>query len=204
MEENKKVNEEIVEEVSEVTDEKVVNIDEKKKVVKPKNLTLTEMKKLNRKIDQKEEVTIFIEVDNEDGETESLPYTFTYDRRFRKSKQYKVMDDVLKLYESMDEHPELVDMATPYISLMVIKQFTSIQVPDNVTKALEILDILIDLQIFDKILNSLPEDEIIKFYEDIDKSIKKMGERLDDIDAETEKLQNTVEDDLVKKMITDV
>lgn len=174
---------------------------------KVKNLTIAELKKLNKKLDTKQEVTLFINIpdenENNTDEKSEVAYKFTYDTHFRKSVEHKVLDDMIELFNVMGTNEDAVEMATPYTALLIIKHFTNIHVPDDIDEAMETLKILIDLNILNKIINSLPEDQIVKIYDSITKAIQNTTENLEENKEEAKKLSDNLENQEVKDLISE-
>ena len=171
----------------------------KEKVKQVKNLSLTELKKLNKKLDRKQEVTIFIEDKNADGEIEEIPYKFTYDTHFRQTKQHRILQDVLHFMDVMNRSGEAVEMATAYSTLMIIKHFTNISVPDDIEEAMDVLDVLTDLELLGVIANALPDEEVIKVYETIKTTLKNLNEDYDAYEKEAQEL--SLESEQVKEAL---
>jgi len=142
---------------------------------KVKNLTLSELKKQSKKLDSQSEVVIIAGEDN---------YKFMVDDVFRKTKQHKVLDDMVEFFDSTINNNELMSLASVYTSILLIKHFTSIDISDNIDEALETLNVLLDLELLDKIINAMPEDEVVKMYELLTNTVNKMTENLEELDIE--------------------
>lgn len=129
-----------------------------------KKLTVSALKKQGKKFDEKGEMSVTIG---------GVDYVLNYDLYFRKTKIYALLEDLLDFFQEADNSGriELFNLATPYTSLLILKHFTSLDVPDDIDEALAILDLLIDYEILDKLLASLPEDELTKTYEILTESI---------------------------------
>lgn len=140
-----------------------------------KKLSTAELLKQNKALDEKRDFTIEI------GET---TYKLQHDVIFRKSKQNKLLDDVIKFFQAGAENTELLEMSTPYTALLVIKHFTTLEVSDDISEALSLLDVLVDLEILDKIVDELPEEETTKVFELLTKTVNNMTESLEEAEAE--------------------
>lgn len=143
-----------------------------------KKLSSAELLKQNKALDEKRDFTVVI------GDTE---YKLQHDVIFRKSKQNKLLDDVIKFFSAGAENVEMLDMATPYTALLVIKHFTTLEVSDEISEALTLLEVLVDLEVLDKIMEELPEEETTKVFELLTKTVNSMADSLDDAEpiAET-------------------
>lgn len=161
---------------------------------KIKNLTMTELKKLDKKLDLQTRHEIEVGEDI---------YEVKVDKEFRKTKQHQLLHDLANFFEASNENSEILDLTTPYTSLLLIKHFTSIHVSDDIDEALIMLDILIDLEIFKKVLDLFPEDEVTKIYELLESAIQRMNENIDEYEEEKEELVESVESEQVKDMLAD-
>jgi len=150
--------------------EKKEKVSKVKKEDKSKKLTLDVLNKENNKLDVR--VVGKIEVNGSEYEVE-------YDQIFRASKQQKVLDEILGFYEKVDElGTGILDIATPYFVMLIIKNFTSIEVPDDIEEAMNTMSVLIDLDILHKILNMLPEKEVEKVNKLIEEALAVFQENL--------------------------
>lgn len=154
-----------------------------------KNLNIAELKKQNKKLDEKIEGEVLI------GDQ---IYKISIDKVFRKSKQYALLDDVIDFINESGDRIELLDLMTPYMTLLMIKHFTSVNVPDDVEGALEILNVLIDLDALESILNLLPEEETTKLYELLTVTTERMKNNIDEIVAEVEATKENLENQELK------
>lgn len=159
---------------------------------KVKSLNLTELNKQNKKLDGRTEHFIFANGDE---------YRVRIDIHFRKSKQYKLLDDIIDFFDKGNDNIDLLDLATPYTSLLIIKYFTDIYVPDDIERALEILDILVDLELIAEILNLMPEEEVAKIYELLSATVDRMRENIEEADEEAKLLADKVENPVLKEML---
>jgi len=157
-----------------------------------KNLTLAELKKQSKKLDEKKEEKVVV------GDT---VYKFQIDQNFRKTKQYALLDDLVAFFNEGNKRVELLDLATPYVSLLFIKHFTSIEVSDDVDEAIELLNVMIDLDLLTQILNLMPEQEVLQVYEILSSTTERMKGNIEETLAEIEKIREQVENDEVKALI---
>lgn len=140
-----------------------------------KKLTSAELLMQNEKLDGKGSFPIII------GEQE---YEIEHDLIFRKSKQNKLLDDVIKFFTAGAENVELLDMATPYTALLILKHFTSLEVSDEVSEALDLLAVLVDLEVLDKMVDGLPEGQVTEVFELITRTVNSMTENIEDAEEE--------------------
>lgn len=157
-----------------------------------KKLTGAELKKQNKVLDEQREFSVMI------GDTE---YKLTHDVTFRKTKQSRLLEDVIAFFTAGVNRPEILEISTVYSTLLILKHFTSLEVSDDIGEALELLDVLVDLEVLDKIVNELPEDEITKIYELLTKTVNNMETSIVEAEEEAKKLANQVENKEIKDMI---
>jgi len=158
-----------------------------------KKLTVAELKKQNKVLDLQREFSVAI------AEQE---YKLTHDVTFRKTKQSRLLEDVIAFFTEGASRPEILELATVYSTLLILKHFTSLEVSDNIGEALDLLDVLVDLEILDKIVNELPEDEVTKIYELLTKTVNNMNANIEEAERESSRLVDKVENKEVKDMIT--
>lgn len=159
-----------------------------------KKLTTADLKKQAKLLDAKRDFTIKI------GETE---YKLTHDVVFKITKQHQLVDDLVSFFNESGNRIELYELATPYTGLLILKHFTSLEVSDNIDEAIDLLQVLIDLEILGEILNELPEDEVVKVYELITRTVDVLKENIDNLEAEALALSEKVENEEVKELLLD-
>lgn len=192
----------------EVVQEEVKKV-EKKSTPKAKNLTITELKKQNKVLDAQTEHTIVVKIqkglDEETGEPlfDLVPYKIKIDNVFRKTKQHKLLEDLMLFINESNKRLEILDVATPYITLLLIKHFTNLDIPDDIDEAIEVMNILIDLDIFSEIVNLMPENEVIKMYETLNASIERMNLNIEEMLKESEKVLEKIENKEIKELLQD-
>ena len=192
----------------EVVQEEVKKV-EKKSTPKAKNLTITELKKQNKALDAQTEHTIVVKIqkglDEETGEPlfDFIPYKIKIDNVFRKTKQHKLLEDLMFFMNEGNKRLELLDVATPYITLLLIKHFTNLDIPDDIDEAIEVMNVLLDLDIFSEIVNLMPENEVIKMYETLNASIERMNLNIEEMLKESEKVLEKVENKEIKELLQD-
>lgn len=161
---------------------------------KVKKLTPAELKKQGKKLEGQFEVNLFI-----DDEV----YVVKIDEHFKKTKIFKLLDDMVEFYNEASKRADssMLELVTPYSSLLLIKYFTDIEISDDINEALATLDLLIDLELLDKILNAMPEKEVEKVYKVLTDMLKNVERNLEEAEKEAEKLENQIQNPEVKGMI---
>jgi hypothetical protein len=165
---------------------------EKTKKPRAKKLTVAELKKQNRNLDAQTEHTVVVN---------GVEYKVKVDNVFRKTKQHKLLEDLILFMNEGSRRVELLDVATPYITLLMIKHFTDVEVSDDIDEAIETMNALVDLEIFGEIANLMPENELLKMYETINASIDRMNVNITELLKEAEELSKKVENKEVKEML---
>ena len=160
-----------------------------------KKLSPAELKKQVKKLDAVQEFLVTI------GDVD---YLLTHDVTFRKTKMHKVLDDMVLFFNEGGKHIELMDMATPYTALLILKHFTSLEVPNEIDEALILLEVLIDLEALDKLLNALPEAEVTKVYELLTQTVEAFRANLEASDEEAEAFLAQIENDEIKPYAEEV
>ena len=130
---------------------------------------------------------------------DGVDYILTHDVKFRRTKQHKVLDDMVAFFNEGGKHLELLDMATPYTALLIMKHFTSLEVSDKIDEALALLEVPIDLEALDKILNALPEQEVQKVYELLTDTVENFRNSLEADEKDAEAFMAQVENEEVKE-----
>lgn len=170
-----------------------------------KNLNVTNLKKEVKKLSAQTEhvIKIATNVKNEDGETvlEVNEYKIKIDDVFRKTKQHNLLDDLVKYFDEANNNIELIDLTTTYTTLLFIKHFTSVEISDNIDEALEVMQVLIDLELLGEILNLMPDEEVIKVYELLANVVNNMKENMEMTAEEAEKYVSLVENKELKDVL---
>ncbi|UUV46702.1 hypothetical protein [Bacillus phage vB_BanS-Thrax4] len=159
---------------------------------KVKNLTLAEMKKQDKVLSETKEE--FITVND-------TVYKVEIDVHFRQSKRNKVLDDLIKFFEAGRNDEKLYSIATPYTSLLMVKHFTSLEVPDDIEGALDYLQLLLDLGILGTIVNAMPDDQIVDLYEKLTETINEISENMSKSVAEANEILDGIENPEVRALM---
>lgn len=163
---------------------------------KNKKLSIVEINKQNKKLDKVRDFTVTV------GDIE---YDVTHDIIFRKTKQHLLLDNMVDFFNAGSERIELLNMATPYTALLILKHFTSLEVPDDINEAVILLKVLIDLDVLDAVLAELPEEETTKIFELLTQTVEGFKATLEDANKEAkedaENLLEQIDNDVLKKII---
>jgi hypothetical protein len=156
------------------------------------NLNLSNLKKEVKKLSSQTEHTIQI------GESD---YKLKIDDKFLKTKQHDLLDDLVKFLNEANDKTALLDVSTPYTTLLFIKHFTSVEVPDEVDEAVDMLRVLIDLDLLGVILNLMPEQEVVDVYELLAETVNRMKDNMEITADEAERVSTLVENDELREML---
>lgn len=140
-----------------------------------KKLTLAEINKQSKVLDIQREFTVAI------GEQE---YKMSHDVSFRTTKKHQLLDDVIHFFSEGAENTEILELATPYTALLVLKHFTTLEVSNNISEALSLLNVLVDLGVLDKIVNELPEKEVKELYQLLTETVDNLRVGLEEAEEE--------------------
>lgn len=157
-----------------------------------KNLNSANLKKEVKNISSQTEHTVQV------GENK---YKIKIDDVFRKTKQHKLLDDIVEFFNQSNKRADLFDLATPYTTLMFIKHFTSVEISDDIDEAVEMLNVLIDLELFGEIMNLMPESEVTDVYELLASTVKRMSENMDETADEAIRLSQIVDNRELKEAL---
>lgn len=73
-----------------------------------------------------------------------------------------------------------------YMQIVLIKHFTSLDVPEDINGKIETLQILVDLDLFTDIISEFPEDEIKKVYEAVNNKSETINKDMDELAEKVE------------------
>lgn len=133
-------------------------------------------------------------------------YEFKIDRKFLKSKEVAFTNDLISFISELSSDEKYFDLgqvrvkilSENYALLMLIKHFTSIDVPEDTEEALAVLNNMADLGIFGEVVNAFPEDEVERVMTnatvEIDAFNEKLLESLTKLRAEADKISKELED----------
>jgi hypothetical protein len=152
----------------------------KKEVKQLKGLTALDILKQNKALDGKGEFLIALGKDELKED-----YLITHDMLFRKTKQQQVLEDMVRFFDEVNSfNVELLEMVTPYTSLLIIKHFTDLDVPNEIEDAMYLLEALIDLEALGAIINALPQDQVIMVFELLTQTIDNIKNNVEEAEAE--------------------
>jgi len=149
-------------------------------------------------------------------------YEVLVDQKFLPTKLNQLILESVSNYDNLKELDESVKVS--YLMFLTIKYFTDVEIvkTDSFEDQIRILNALINLEIFDKILSEFPESELekineymLKFNSNIDKFMKDekgieylkkfMGEGLVDVDGELMgKVDENDETDEVNELVNKI
>ena len=143
----------------------------------PKKLNKTELEKLDKR-------------HNEKFDAEIQGYVLKIDRYFRNSKITKVIDELRwGIDKGREYNIDSTVFGAVYFSFLLIKHFTDLKVPDDFDEQIKMMEILVDNELFNPIIDALPEDQIEKVREKMPQYIENMeqfAEQLANADLQNE------------------
>jgi hypothetical protein len=112
-------------------------------------------------------------------------YEVLIDEKFRTSKLQAMILEALQNIGSLKEYGESV--TTSYYLFLMIKYFSDIEVEtESIEEQIKLLNQMIDLEIFEKVINSFPESEIQR----TNQFIKKFAERVTELSNDKQGLED--------------
>lgn len=122
-----------------------------------KKLTLSAIEKENKKY-------------KEQFKVEVNGYELMVDKYFSPKKMNNLIEQLRKTAEYINKNEEIDEEKFDFISyslLLMIKYFTNLEIPDELSQELFVLEQLIEGEFFIGIINELPEQEVKKLEEKI-------------------------------------
>ena len=120
------------------------------------NLTFKKVKQIDKKFDEMDEM--ILEIDGKE-------YRIKFYKHFRETKIAEVIKRFLIAYSKLKDIKGPNNLLPSfYANFLVIKEFTSLgnDLPDDLESQLDAIDVLLDLDIFFKIIGALPQEELNK------------------------------------------
>lgn len=111
-----------------------------------KKLTVQAMKKMDTAFDERKEVSI-------------LGYTVTIDKKFRDTKMQAMLTEIMKDIEQIREQKIELDVFSLF-ALNMIKQFTDVNIPDDLEGKIKVLYVMIDNGILLPLYQAFDEEEV--------------------------------------------
>lgn len=125
-----------------------------------KKLNLSEIKKMDKKLDKKKVIEI-------------LGYTVEMDKTFRSTSITDLITEFMTGLVKIDEEKKNVNKMI-YLYSLILKYFTDIDIPEELDEQIEMTKLMIDNNIFQPIINEVEEEELKKIID----SIKLLNENL--------------------------
>jgi len=107
-------------------------------------------------------------------------YEIEFSKYLKKTDTQKIMIDYMNIIEELEDMENIDNLKDSIIlPMLMLKYFTNIPIQDEGEKLLIMADKLIELELFGKILDLLPENELLKMgnvAEQFKESVEKMVE----------------------------
>lgn len=143
-------------------------------MAKQKNLSLTALKKINSSLNTRKRIYLD---DN---------YYLDIDTHFRSTKIQAILEKILETNQYITENKiENFDLVS-YSLLLAIKEFTSLNIEDDLSIEIQALNMLIDLDYYQKIIDA--------FGDNMNKFVEKLTESLNNVNY----IQNQMIDEMFK------
>lgn len=114
-------------------------------------------------------------------------YEVEISKHLKKTDTQKILSEYMKITEDLKDLEGFDNLKdTIILPMLIIKQFSNISIPDDGERILAMADKLVELELFNAILDLLPENELLKMNgtaEQFSDYIKKMVEEKEQIDV---------------------
>lgn len=146
-----------------------------------KNLTIEQIMEADKQFNEKEIVQVF----GSDLEV---------DIKFRKTKISSAIAEIIENFEkSRIRGINIGALFATYVGLIIIKHFTSLEVPADFDAQLELLEVLVDNDYLEEIMNKLPASEVKKFFETVQEATERMNENMKELEKTFAEIKNRKE-----------
>jgi len=127
-------------------------------------------------------------------------FTLEIDSIFRDTKIEQMVYELINAGDKFRKNgAKLETILSPYAILLTMKYFTSLDIPNDLDGQMEVMNLLLDLKLFDKIVNEMPEDEMYKIGQRIVDLGQSALDTLDEFEREAAKLD--IENEEVARLL---
>jgi hypothetical protein len=133
-----------------------------------KRLTIAEMRKEDtKKFNVRREITV-------------NDHPILIDNVFRESKTRQVLIELVRDMDYLKKQGVAIDGmdVTAYTSLLIIKHFTDVEVPEKVEEKLVVMNMLIDLGYFRPLMDAMDPEQIDKINDSMNDILNNLDERM--------------------------
>ena len=144
---------------------------------KPKKLTASNILSLHSKMFTQKAIHI---------DVEGNMYEVLIDKKFQPTKIQELIMEMLEKQQQISKFEDIFNM-TYYVNYLIIKYFTNISIANvnDFEKQIRVFKALLDLEIFEKVVESFDQSEIDK----INKYIKKVSENAKNLENNPEAME---------------
>lgn len=141
------------------------------------NVIPLNIKNINKEVKKIEKMsTGFILIDGKD-------YEIKVQEHFKETDIQELIKDIMTYVQEAikvqeDSDFDMLNYSNQYSSTLIIKHFTSLDVPDDVYEIIAVSKKLVDLEIMTKILDMLPLDQIQKVNERVELALAEIGKEV--------------------------
>jgi hypothetical protein len=153
-----------------------------------KNLSVKNIEELAKEFNEQKE--IFITLDSKDGSKKvglKIDKVFNPTKILLCVKEYFAKVDHLRIY--VKDYNNIEDFLQTWMMLMIVKHFSSLEIPYDFKRQLAILEKMIDTKILFQIYSHFDDSEINKVMKETGYRAKKVTEHLEDYKDEIEQLE---------------
>lgn len=125
-------------------------------------------------------------------------FEFLVDEKFKPSKVQALVSESLINFQKLKGYDE--SKRLKYYMFLIIKHFTDIEISDDFEDQIRLLNAMIDLEIFEKIIDAFPEEEFVKCSD----AIKQFGVRANKMlqdEKSMQEIKETIEDEFTEETV---
>lgn len=160
-------------------------------------LSMTNVNKKVKSLDAQSEVKVY-------SSTLDEFFTLKVDETFKKTKVMKLVSELMSQVQYASVHEiDLQEVFIPYSILLMIKYFTSFgpEIPPDLPSQIIVMNNMINMDLLQPILESLPEDQADLIFNTINETIAGVDEKYKEIAARVEEIQKAFDNGDIEKIL---
>ncbi len=118
---------------------------------------------------------------------------------FKKTEIGKLIKEVIKnMHDNKMSAKQIEEFTFPYIDVLTVKYFTSLNMPDDMNEQLRIVEFLINNDLYEGILSEFPKEEVSKIYDELRNVLIQINELTDKVNNDVDKLTLENKEEILK------
>jgi hypothetical protein len=114
--------------------------------------------------------------------------------KFRPTKVMETIEEVIKNFSEMRSNGvEIGDVFVTYVQLIIIKNFTSLEIPEDFDDQINFISVLVDTGYLNEIMEVIPRDQVDLLFEKIQELTQRVNETMDKVEDVYKYLENQKE-----------